>query len=90
MGRHRHPVGRDGGGKRSLRCVWNNSQYSRRPPPINNAVNAAQYPELATFLAAHREAIGPLALVNRRLEHGEIDTLHAAKATLAIIELYAP
>jgi len=40
------------------------------------------------FLGQHPEAIGPLALVNRRLEHGEIDTLHACRVLGAIVELF--
>lgn len=91
---HRHP-GRDGGGKRSLECVWNNPKYSRPAAPINNAAGfdartAPQSPAFATFLAAHREIIAPLAMLGRRLDKGVVTPEHAAEAALAIIELYAP
>ena len=42
MRKHRQPVGRDGGGKRSFDCVLNNTNLLRRIPPLKADADCAQ------------------------------------------------
>jgi hypothetical protein len=55
---HRHP-GRDGGGKRSLECVWNNPKYTRTAAAINNATSRFDKLTVETVLAQYRAGTLP-------------------------------